>query len=164
MFSKPSRQGQFAWTDLTSREEKIDAWTLVQLKNGSESEWHDGHSPAAKCASDFHRGSPTVEDDGLPIGEETGGSTAYRRLGFARLEGANAVRGLFGTEENARRSSVHAAQASTALQRLEVTPHGHLRAIEYRGQLPDQHRTAFTEGLHDHLMARLHIHDVQTNI
>jgi 2-haloacid dehalogenase len=164
MLGKPPRQRQLAWTDLTPREEKIDAWALVQFKNGPESEWHDGHPPASKCSSDLHSGSPTVEDDRLPIGEETGGSTAYRCLGFAGLEGANAVWGLLGAEENARRSAVYPPQASIALQRLKVAPHGHLRAIECRGELPDQHRTAFTEGLHDHLMASLHIHYVQSNI
>jgi 2-haloacid dehalogenase len=164
MLGESSRQGELAGADLTPGEEKIDAWTLVQLKNRPKSERHDGHPPIPKRSSHFHRGGPTIEDDRLPIGEETGGSFSYRRLGFAGFESANVVRGLLGTEENAGRAAVHPPQASTALQRLKITPHGHLRAIECGGQLPDQHRTAFTKCLHDHLVANVHIHSVQTNI
>jgi 2-haloacid dehalogenase len=164
MFGDTTRQRQFAGTDLPPWQEKIDARALVQLKNGSESEWHDGQSTATECSSHLHGGGPTVEDDRLPIRKETGGSFPYRRLGFAGLEGANAIRGLLGTEEDTRRSAVHASQASTALQRLEVAPHGHFGAIKCRSQLPDRYGTAFTEGLHDRLMPRLHIHSVQTTI
>ena len=32
-------------------------------------------------------------------------------------------------------------------ERLKVTPHGHLGAVQCGGQLPDQDRTALTEGL-----------------
>jgi 2-haloacid dehalogenase len=59
---------------------------------------------------------------------------------------------------------VHASQAPTALQRLKVTPDGHLGALQGGGQLADQHRTALAEGLHDQLVAHLHIHNVQNNI
>jgi 2-haloacid dehalogenase len=59
---------------------------------------------------------------------------------------------------------MHPPQASMALQRLKVTPYGHLRAVECGGELSDQYRTAFTKCLHDQLMAGLHIHYVQITI
>jgi hypothetical protein len=55
---------------------------------------------------------------------------------------------------------VHASQATAALEGLKVAPNGHLGTVQRGGQLPDQDGTALTEGLHDCLVARLHIHDV----
>ena len=159
-----SRQRQLARTDFTAREEEIDAWAFVQLEDGPESQWHDGHAPAAEGPCHFHGGGPAVEYDRLPVSQQAGGGGSYRRLGFAGLEGPNAVRGLLGTEEDARRPTVHTSQAATALQRLQVTPDGHLGAFQRGGKLADQHRTVLTEGLHDHLVAHLHIHSVQFNI
>jgi 2-haloacid dehalogenase len=159
-----SRQRQLAGTNFTPWEEEFDAWAFVQLKNGSESEWHDGHPPISEGSCHLHGGGTTVEDDRLPVGQEADGSCAYRRLGFVGLEGPNAVRGLLGTEEDTGRTPVHTSEAPTSLERLQVTPHGHLGAVQRGGQLPDQDRTALTEGLHDQLVAHLHIHSVQSNI
>ena len=85
-------------------------------------------------------------------------------LALAALERPDAVRGLLGAEEDAHRPAVHTPEAPAALERLEITAHGHLGAIECDGQLSDQHRTALAEGLQDHLVARVHIHTVQSNI
>jgi len=163
-FGETSRQRQFAWTDLTSWEEELDAWALVQLKGGPESEWHDGHPPAAERSCHFHGGGATVEDDRLPVGQEAGGSRAYHCLDFTGLEGPNAVRGLLGSEGNTRGAAMHASQAPAAFQRLEVTPHRHLGAVQCGGQVPDQHRTVLAERLHDHLVAQLNIHYVQSTM
>lgn len=163
-FGETSRQRQFTGTDLSAWEQEGDARALVQLKDGPECEWHDGHPPAVQRSCHLHGGGPTVEDDRLPVGQEAGGSCAYRRLGFAGLERPNAVRGLLGTEDDARGAAMHASQAPTALQRLKVTAHGHLGAVECRGQLTDHHRTSLAERLHDHLATHLNIHHVQSTI
>ena len=159
-----SRQRQLAWADFTARKEKLDAWALMQLEDGPQSEWHDGHAPVAERSCHLHGGCSAVEDDRLAVGQEAGGSCADRRFGFVGLEGPNAVRGFLGTEKDTRRTTVHASQAPTALQGLKVTPHGHLGATQCDGQLPDQDRTALTEGLHYRLMPDLHIHAVQSTI
>ena len=158
------RQRQLSRTDFATREEELDARALVQLEDWPERKWHDGQPPAAQRSCHLHGGGPTVEDDRLPVGQEAGRSGAYRRLGVAELESPNAIRGLLGAEEDTCRPAVHTSEAPTALQRLEVTSHGHLRAIQGIGQLPDQHRTALVERLQDHLVARVHIHNVQSNI
>ena len=59
---------------------------------------------------------------------------------------------------------MHTPEGPAALQRFQVTTYGHLGAIQDIGQFPDQHRTALPERLQDHLVAVVHIHDVQTNI
>ena len=59
---------------------------------------------------------------------------------------------------------MHPSQASAALEGLEVTPHGHLGAVECGGQLPHQYGTPLAERLHDLLMPQLHIHDVHSTI
>ena len=137
---------------------------LVQFEDGPQGEGHDGHPTVAKRPGHLHGGGPAVQDDGLPVGQEAGGGGTDGRLGLTGFEGANAVRGLLGTEEDARRPAVHPSEPPVALQRLEVAAHGHLGAVQCGGQLPDQHRAALTERLHDHLMAGLHIHNVQTTI
>ena len=157
-------QRQLPRTDLATREKKFDARALVQLEDWPQSEWHDSQSPAAERSCHLHGSGATVENDRLPIGQETGCGSAYRRLGVGGLEGPNAVRGFLGAEEDARRSAVHASQASTPLERLEVTPDGHFGAIQCGGQFPHQHRTALAERLQDHLVASMHIHDVYSNI
>ena len=164
MLGEPSGQRQLPRADLTSWEEKFDARTLVQFENGPQSEWHDGQSPVSQRSSDLHRRRPAVEDHRLPIREEVRGSFAYRQLGFPGIESPNAVRGFLGTQENTRRPTVHPAQASAALQGLKVAPYRHLRAIQYGGQLADQHRAAFMERPHDQLLACLHIHAGDSNI
>jgi 2-haloacid dehalogenase len=136
----------------------------VQLEDWPQGQRHDGQPPAAQCPCHLHGGGTTVEDDRLPVGQEIGRSSAYRRLGVAALKGPDAVRGLLGAEEDTRRPAVHASKAPTALKGLEITTHGHLRAIQRIGQLPDQHRTALAECLQDHLVAAEHIHYVQTTI
>jgi 2-haloacid dehalogenase len=163
-FGETPRQRQLSGTDLATREEKLDARALVQLEDWPQGQRHDGQPPAAECSCHLHGGGTTVEDDRLPIGQEAGRSGAYRRLGVAELEGPDAVRGLLGAEEDTRRPAVHTSEAPTALQRLEITTYGHLRAIQCIGQLSDQDWTALAERLQDHLVARVHIHTVQNNI
>ncbi len=124
----------------------------MQLEDWPEREWHDGHAPVVERSRHLHGGCSAIEDDRFPVGQKVGGSCAYRRFGFVGLEGPNAVRRFLGAEKDTRRTAVHALQAPTALEGLEVTTHGHLRAPQGDGQLPDQDRTALTEGLHDHLM------------
>ena len=163
-FGEASRQRQLSGTDFATREEEFDARALVQLEDWPQGQRHDGQPTAAECSCHLHGGGATVEDHRLPIGQEAGRSGANRRLGVAALEGPDPVRGLLGTEEDTRRPAVHTSEAPTALQRLEITTHGHLGAVQRIGQLPDQHRTALAERLEDHLVAGQHIHDVQTNI
>lgn len=163
-FGETSNQRQLAGTNFTAREKELDARAFVELENGSESEGHDGHPPVAQRPCHLHgRGSP-VEDDRLSVGQEAGGGGAYRGLGFVGLESPNAVRGFLGAEEDAGRTTVHASQTPAVFERFEIAPHGHFGASECEGQLPDQHRTALTEGLHDRLVAHLHIHIVYSNI
>ncbi len=163
-FGETPRQRQLSRTDFATREEEFDARALVQFEDWPKGERHDGQPPAAERSCHLHGGGTTVENDRLAVGQETGRSDSYRGFGVAALEGPDAVRGLLGTEEDTCRPAVHTSEAPTALQRLEVTSHGHLRAIQGIGQLPDQHRTALAERLEDHLVARVHIHNVQSNI
>jgi len=159
-----SYQRQLARADFTAGEKEIDARAFVELEDGPERQWHDGHAPAPESPGHFHGCGPAVEYDRLPVGQEAGGGGTNRRLGFTGFESPNAVRSLFSTEEDARRPTVHPSEATTALQRLEITPDGHLGAFQRDGKLADQHRTALAEGLHDQLVAHLHIHCVQSNI
>jgi 2-haloacid dehalogenase len=157
-------QRQLSRTDLATREEEFDARALVQLEDWPKGERHDGQPPASECSCHLHDGGTTVEDGRLPVGQEAGRSSAYRRLGVSELEGPDGVRGLLGAEEDTRRPAVHTSESPAALQRLEITTHGHLRASQRIGQLPDQHWTALAERLEDHLVAAVHIHSVQTNM
>lgn len=163
-FGKSPRQRELSWTNLATRKEEFDARALVQLEDWPQGERHDCQAAAAKCSCHLHGGGTTVENHRLPVGQETGRSGTYRRLGVAELEGPEPVRGLFGAEEDTRRSAVHTSEAADALERFEITTDGHLRAIQRVGQLPDQHRTALAERLQDHLVAAEHIHNVQYNI
>ncbi len=163
-FGETPRQRQLSRTDLATWKKESDARALVQLENRPEGERHNGQPPAAECSCHLHGGGTSVENDRLAVGQETGRSGAYRCLGVAELEGPDAVWGLLGAEEDTRRPAVHSSEPPTALERLEITPYGHLRAIQGIGQLPDQHWTALAERLQDHLMAGVHIHGVQTNI
>jgi 2-haloacid dehalogenase len=163
-FGETSRQRQLSGPDFATREEEFDARALVQLEDWPKGERHDGQPPGAERSCHFHGGGTTVENDRLAVGQETGRGGANRGFGVAVLEGPDAVRGLLGTEEDTRRPAVHPSEGPTALQRLEVTTHGHLRAIQGIGQLPDQHWTALAERLEDHLVTGVHIHNVQSNI
>jgi 2-haloacid dehalogenase len=163
-FSESPRQRKLSRTDLPTREEEFDARALVQLEDWPEGERHDRQPPAADCSCHLHSSGTTVENDGLPVGQEAGRGAAYRRLGVAKLEGPDAVWGLLGAEEDTRRPAVHSSEPPAALERLEITPHGHFRAIQGLSQLPDQHRTALAERLQDHLVAEVHIHSVQISI
>jgi 2-haloacid dehalogenase len=163
-FGETPHQRQLSRTDLTAWEEELDARALVQLEDRPEREGHDGHAPVAERSCHFHGGGTAVENDRLPVGQEAGRGGAYRRLGVAELEGPDAVRGFLGAEEDARRPTMDTSQASAALQRLEVTPDGHFGAIQGGGEFPDQHGTVLAERLQDHLVARVHIHDVYSNI
>jgi 2-haloacid dehalogenase len=163
-FGESPRQRELFWTYLATRKEEFDARALVQLEDWAKGERHDRHAAVAECSCHLHGGGATVEDDRLPVGQEAGRGSPYRRLGVAELEGPDPVRGLLGAEEDTRGSTVHTSETPAPLQRLEVTTHGHLRAIQRSGQLPDQHRTAFAERLQDQLVAGMHIHGVQTNI
>jgi 2-haloacid dehalogenase len=159
-----TRQRQLSRTDLPAWKEELDAWALVQLEDRPESEGHDGHPTAAKGASHLHGGRPTVENDRFPVSQEAGSSSAYRHLGLAGVKGPKAIRTLLSTEKNACRAAVHPSQPPTALERLEVTPHCHFRALQCGGELPHQYRTAVAEGLHDQLLTPVNIHYVHVNI
>jgi 2-haloacid dehalogenase len=163
-FGETPRQRQLSRTDFATREQEFDARALVQLEDWPKGERHDGQPPAAERSCHLHGGGTTVENDRLAVGQETGRGGPYRGFGVAALEGPDAVRGLLGTEEDTCRPAVHTSKATTALQRLEVTTHRHLRAIQGIGQLPDQHRTALAERLKDHLVTGVHIHNVQSNM
>jgi 2-haloacid dehalogenase len=163
-FGETPRQRQLSRTDLATREEELYTRALVQLEDGPEGERHDGQPPAAEGSGHFHGGGTTVENDRLSVDQEAGRRGANRRLGRAGLEGPDAIRGLLGAEKDTRRSAVHPSQAPAALQRLEIAPHGHLRAIQCGGQLPDQHGTAVAKRLQDHLVPAVHIHAVHSNM
>ena len=163
-FGETPRQRQLSRTDLATWEKEFDAGALVQLEDWSQGERHDGQPPAAKCSRHLHGGGTAVKNDRLPVGQEAGRSGAYRRLGVAEFEGPDPVRGLLGAEEDTRRPPVHTSEPATALERLKITTHGHLRTIQGTGQLPDQHWTSLAKRFKDRLVAGVHIHDVQTNI
>ena len=74
-------------------------------------------------------------------------------LASGELEGPDGVRGLLGTEEGPRRPAVDTSKGPDALQRLKITAHCHLRALQFAGQLSDQHWTALAERLENHLVA-----------
>jgi len=142
----------------------LNSRALVQLEHWPEGERHDGQPSAPECSCHLHDGGTTIEDDRLTVGQEVGRSGAYRRLSVGEVEGADAVGGLLGAQDDTRRPAVHTTEASIAFQRLEIATHGHLRAIQRIGQFPDQYWTALAERLQDHLVTGLHIHCVHTNI